>query len=91
MKKCPSFEESKGTRNIQGKVYFGNIVLSCLSSTKQCLRFLLKCFAWQKKGFYERSLGNEVDFWDIMNVFPNILAKNLNLKKLRHGYVDDNN
>ena len=29
-------------------------------------------------------LGNGVDFMDIMNVFPNILAKNQNFKKLRH-------
>ena len=28
------------------------------------------------KGFYQSSLGNEVDFRDIMNVSPNILAKN---------------
>ena len=34
-------------------------------------------------------LGNEVDFRDIMCVSPNILAKNLNLKKLRHGFVDE--
>ena len=26
-----------------------------------------------------------------MNVSPNILAKNSNFKKLRHGFVDDNN
>ena len=26
---------------------------------------------------------------DIMNVFPNILAKNSNFKKLRHGFVDE--
>ena len=27
------------------------------------------------KGFYQSSLGKEVDFRDIMNVSPNILAK----------------
>ena len=76
LKKCTSFEEQKGTRYIQGNVYFGIIVFSCLSSTKPCLRFLLICFAREIKGFYQSSLGNEVDFRDIMNVSPNILAKN---------------
>ena len=40
-KKCTSFEEEKGTRYIREKVYFGIIIFSCLSSTKQCLRFFL--------------------------------------------------
>ena len=88
MKKCTTFEEQKGTRYIRGNVYFGIIVFSCLSSTKPCLRFLLICFAREIKGFYQSSLGNEVDFMDIMNVSPNILAKNENFKKLRHGSVD---
>ena len=88
LKKCTTFEEQKGTRYIRGNVYFGIIVFSCLSSTKPCLRFLLICFAREIKGFYQSSLGNEVDFMDIMNVSPNILAKNENFKKLRHGSVD---
>ena len=50
LKKCTSFEEQKGTRYIWGKVYFGIIVFTCLSSTKPCLRFLLICFcSWDKK------------------------------------------
>ena len=89
LKKCTSFEEQKGTRYIRGNVYFGIIVFSCLSSTKPCLRFLLICFAREIKGFYQSSLGNEVDFTNIMNVSPNILAKNKNFKKLRHGFVDE--
>ena len=76
LKKCTTFEEQKGTRYIRGNVYFGIIVFSCLSSTKPCLRFLLICFAREIKGFYQSSLGNEVDFTEIMNVSPNILAKN---------------
>ena len=76
LKKCTNFEEQKGTRYIRGNVYFGIIVFSCLSSTKPCLRFLLICFAREIKGFYQSSLGNEVDFRDIMNVSLNILAKN---------------
>ena len=76
LKKCTSFEEQKGTRYIRENVYFGIIIFSCLSSTKPCLRFLLNCFVREIKGFYQSSLGNEVDFRDIMNVSPNILAKN---------------
>ena len=76
LKKCASFEEQKRTRYLRGNVYFGIIVFSCLLSTKPCLRFLLICFDQEIKGFYQSSLGNEVDFTDIMNVSPNILAKN---------------
>ena len=39
-------------------------------------RFLLNCFVREIKGFYQSSLGNEVDYRDIINVSPNILAKN---------------
>ena len=89
MKKCTTFEKQKGTRYIRGNAYFGIIVFSCLSSTKSCLRFLLICFDREIKGFYQSSLGNEVDVTDIMNVSPNILAKNQNFKKLRHDFVDE--
>ena len=88
MRKYTSFEEQKGTRYIWGNDYFGIIVFSCLSSTKSCLRFLLICFTREIKSFYQGSLGNEVNFRDIINVSPNILAKNYNFKKLRHGFVD---
>ena len=88
LKTCTTFEEQKGTKYIRGNVYFGIIVFSCLSSTKPCLRFLLICFDREIKGFYQSSLGNEFDFTDIMNVSPNILAKNQNFKKLRHGFVN---
>ena len=89
MKKCTSLEEQKGTRYIWGNIHFGIIVFTCLSSTKPCLRFLLTCFARETKGFYHSSLGNEVDFRNIMNVSLNILAKNWNLKELRHGFIDE--
>ena len=74
--KCTSFEEEKGTRYIREKVYFGIIIFSSLLSTKPCLRFLLNCFVWDIKGFYQSSLGNDIDFRDVMNFSPNILAKN---------------
>ena len=41
------------------------------------------------KKFYQSPLGNKVDFRDIMNVSPNILAKSRNFQKLRHGFVDE--
>ena len=68
MKKCTSFEEQKGRRYIRGNFYFGIIVFSCLLSTNLCLRFLSVCFAREIKSFYQSSLGNEVDFRDIMSV-----------------------
>ena len=43
----------------------------------------------EKKGFCQSSLGNEVDFMGTMNVSPNILTKNQNFKKLRHGFADE--
>ena len=89
MKKCTSFEDLFGTRYIREKVYFGTIIFSCLSSSKPCLRFILNCFVREIKGFYQSSLGNEVDFRVIMNVSPNTLAKNHNFKKPRHGFVDE--
>ena len=85
-----SFEEQKGTSYIQGNVYFGIIIFGCLSTTKLCLRFLLNCFVWEIKGFYQSSLGNElVDFRDIKNVSSNILAENWNFKKLKDSFVDE--
>ena len=89
LKKCASFEEQKGASYIQGNIYFDIAAFRCLLSTKPCLRFLLICFAWEIKGFCQSSVGNEVDFRDIMNHFPNILAKNQYFKKLRQGFVDE--
>ena len=63
LKKCTSFDEQKGTRYIWRKI----IVFSCHLSTRACLRFLLICFAREIKGF-QSSLGNKVDFWDIINI-----------------------
>ena len=82
------FLEKKTSRNAMAlkskkvQVIFGEtlnfeiIIFSCLSSTKQCLRFLLNSFVREIKGFCQSSLGNEVDFTDIVNVSLNILAKN---------------
>ena len=64
------------TKYIREIVCYDLIIFSCLSSTKSCLRFLLSGFVRKIKGFYQSSLGNEVDFRDIKNVSQNILAKN---------------
>ena len=76
LKKYTNFEGQKCTRYIRGNVYIGIIVFSCLSSTKLCLTFLLNFFARKIKGFCKSSIGNEVDFRNIMNVSLNILAQN---------------
>ena len=76
LKKCTSFEEQKVTRYVWGNVCFGIIAFSCFSSTNPCLIFFKTSFAWEIKSFYQSSFGNEVDFRDIMNGSPNILAKN---------------
>ena len=89
LKKSTSYEEKKGERYLWENVYFCMIIFSCLSSEKQSLRFLLNCFLWEIKGFYQSSLGNDVDFRDKMNVSPNILAENENFKKLKQGFVDE--
>ena len=89
MKKCTTFEEQKGPRYIRGKVYFGIIVFSSLLFIKRCLRFLLNCFFREIKGLYQSSLGNEVDFRDIMNFSLIILAKKSNFKKMRYCFVDE--
>ena len=88
LEKCASFEEQKVTRYFPENVYFDIIVFSCLSSTKPCLRFLLICFGREKKGFYQISWGNEVDFTN-MKVSPKIPAQTQNFKKLRHGFLDE--
>ena len=76
LKKWTDFEVQNGTCYIRGSFYFGIIVFSFLSSSKLCLRFSLICFTQEIKGFYQNSLGNEIDFMHIMNVSSNILAKN---------------
>ena len=59
-------------------VYFEITVISCLSSTIPCLRFLLISFAREMKGFYQSSLGNEIE-----------ILKSERFKKLRHSYVGE--
>ena len=89
LKKCTSFEDQKGTRHIRGNMYFGINCLQLSFITKQCPRFLLIYFAREIQGFYQSFLENQVDFRDIMNVSPNILAKYYNFEKLRHSFADE--
>ena len=88
---CSSFEEQKGTKYIRRSVYFGIIIFSFLLSAKVFFRFLLICFAREIKHFYQSSIENKVDFTNIMNFYPNTLAKNKNkkVKKLRHAFLDE--
>ena len=76
LRKCTNVEEQNDTRYIRINIYFGIIIFGCLSSINPCLRFLLIWFAREIKDFYQSSLGNEVDFTNIMIVSSNILAKN---------------
>ena len=46
-------------------------------------------FCLGDKRILSEFLVNEVDFTNTMNVSPNIVAKNKNFKKLRHGFVDE--
>ena len=66
-------------KKVQG-IFGETFILALLSSPvfrlqKRASGFFLICFTRKMKGFYQSSLGNEVDFRDIMNVSPNILAK----------------
>ena len=74
------------SKKVQGK-FWEMFIVALLSSAVFCLKFLLICFSQEIKGFFQSSFGNKVDFRDIRNVSPNILAKNF--KKLRHGFADE--
>ena len=82
LKKCSSFERAKRYKIYSRKSLLRHYRLQLsvfyrlLLSTKLYFRFILICFAQEINRFYQSSLENEVDFTDIMNVSPNILAKN---------------
>ena len=56
---------------------------------KTMFQISFNLFLSRDKRVYHSSLGNEIDFMHIMNISPNILAKNQNFKRLRHGFVDE--
>ena len=66
LKKCTSFEEQKRYKVYSGKRLLWHYYLQLSFVYKTLLRFLLNCFVREIKGFYPSSLGNEVDFRDIM-------------------------
>ena len=70
-----------------GKRLFWHYRLQLSFVYKTVSRFLLICFDWEIKGFYQSFLGNEVDFTDIMNLSPNICLK-IKISKNRHNFVD---
>ena len=65
---------SKKVQCIFGEKFI--LALLCLAVFRLSVFKISFCFAWERKGFWQSSLGNEVDFRDIMNVSLNILAKN---------------
>ena len=85
MKKCKVLK-SKKVQRIFGKRF----ILALLSPAVFRLQTVSQIpFRLFLKGLYQSFLENEVDFRDIMNASPNILAKNRNFKKLRHGFLDE--
>ena len=68
------------SKKVQG-IFGETFILALFSSSvfrlqKPSLRFLLSCSVREIKDFYQSSLGNELDFRDIMNASPKILPKN---------------
>ena len=81
--------KSKKAQDIFGETFIlaYYLQLSFVYKTMSQISFIL--FFREIKGFYQSSFGNEIDFRDVINVSPNILAKNSNFKNLRHGFVDE--
>ena len=81
--------KSKKIEGILGETFILALLSSAVFLLQNGVRFFQISFVREIKGFYQIFLGNEVDFSDIINVSPNILAKNWNFKKLRHRCVDE--
>ena len=80
--KWTSFEEQKGTSYILGYIDFVIIIIiSCPSSMKPCLEFLLICLARKIKGFYQISQGNKSWFHRRDVCFPENLGSTLKFLK----------
>ena len=72
---CSLVKKHLKSKKIQG-IFGETFTLALSPSVAFHLKFLLICFAQEIKAFYRSSVGNEVDFTDIINISPNILAKN---------------
>ena len=66
----------KKVQGIFGETFDLALLSSAVFCLQNCLIFLLICFGQETKCFCQSYLGNEVDFSDIMTIFPNILTKN---------------
>ena len=68
--------KSKKVQDIFRKTLFWHYYLQLSFVCKTVSQISFKLFCSVDKRLFHSSLGNEVDFMDIMNVSPNILAKN---------------
>ena len=69
--------KNKKVQGIFGETFiFCIIASSCLLSTKPCLRLFLICFPREIKSFYQNSLGDKIDFKNIMNGSLKYLGQN---------------
>ena len=69
--------KSKFRENVySGKRLFWHYYLQLSFAYKTVSQISFKLFCREIKSFYQSSLGYEVGFRDIMDVSPNILAKN---------------
>ena len=82
--------KSKKLQGIFGKTFIWHyyLQLSFVYKTVSQISFKLFCSGDKiiRVKNYQSSIGNEVDFRDILNVSPDILAKNWNFKKLRQWF-----
>ena len=58
--------KGKKVQGIFGKTFYVALLSSAVFRQQDCLRFFLNCFFREIKGFYQSSLGDEVDFREIM-------------------------
>ena len=77
------FCKSKKVQCIFWETFISALLSSAVFRLRNCRRFLVNCFAREIKGFYRSSLGNEIDFMDVMKVSPNILDKNFKKTETR--------
>ena len=75
--------KSKRYKIYSGKCLFCHYCLQLSFACKIMSQISFNLFAREIKDFYQSSIRNEVDFRDLMNASPNILAKNSNFKKVR--------
>ena len=88
LKKCTSFEEQRNKVYSRKRLFWHfHLQLSFVYKTVSQIYFNLFCS--EDKRDLSEFLGNKIDFTNIMNVNPNVLAKNWKFKNLRHGFVDE--